>query len=154
MLENKSVKEIISLIKTKEASIKEVVIFYLERIKKYNPSLNAIVSIKEEEQIINEAKHKDENFDESKPLFGLPLASKDLLDVVGFPTTCGFPGYKDYFPKKNSIIVDRQIDAGGIMIGKTNTAELGVGAHTANRLFGITPNVYGCLLYTSDAADE
>ena len=44
MLENKSVKEIISLIKTKEASIKEVVIFYLERIKKYNPSLNAIVS--------------------------------------------------------------------------------------------------------------
>ena len=143
MLENKSVKEIISLIKTKEASIKEVVIFYLERIKKYNPSLNAIVSIKEEEQIINEAKHKDEKFDESKPLFGLPLASKDLLDVVGFPTTCGFPGYKDYFPKKNSIIVDRQIDAGGIMIGKTNTAELGVGAHTANRLFGITPNVYG-----------
>jgi Asp-tRNAAsn/Glu-tRNAGln amidotransferase A subunit and related amidases len=60
MLENKSVKEIISLIKSKEASIKEVVIFYLERIKKYNPSLNAIVSIKEEEQIINEAKHKDE----------------------------------------------------------------------------------------------
>ena len=76
MLENKSVKEIISLIKTKEASIKEVVIFYLERIKKYNPSLNAIVSIKEEEQIINEAKHKDEKFDESNPLFGLPWHQK------------------------------------------------------------------------------
>ncbi|MDC3179588.1 amidase family protein, partial [Candidatus Pelagibacter sp.] len=143
MLENKSVKEIISLIKTKETSIKEVVSFYLERIKKYNISLNAIVSIKDEEQIINEAKDKDENFDECKPLFGLPLASKDLLDVVDFPTTYGFPGYKDYFPKKNSIIVDRQLDAGGIMIGKTNTAELGVGAHTANRLFGITPNIYG-----------
>ena len=100
MLENKSVKEIISLIKTKEASIKEVVSFYLERIKKYNQSLNAIVSIKDEKQIINEAKDKDENFDESKPLFGLPLASKDLLDVVDFPTTYGFPGYKDYFPKK------------------------------------------------------
>ena len=142
MLENKSVKEIISLIKTKEASIKEVVSFYLERIKKYNLSLNAIVSIKDEEQIINEAKDKDENFNESKPLFGLPLASKDLLDVVDFPTTYGFPGYKDYFPNKNSIIVDRQLDAGGIMIGKTNTAELGVGAHTANRLFGITPNIY------------
>ena len=39
MLENKSVKEIISLIKTKETSIKEVVGFYLERIKKYNLSL-------------------------------------------------------------------------------------------------------------------
>ena len=72
-----------------------------ERIKKYNPSLNAIVSIKDEEQIINEANDKDKNFDESKPLFGLPLASKDLLDVVDFPTTYGFPGYRDYFPNKN-----------------------------------------------------
>ena len=126
MLENRSIKEIISLINKKEISVREVVNFYLERIKKYNPSLNAIVSIKDEEQIINEANDKDKNFDESKPLFGLPLASKDLLDVVDFPTTYGFPGYKDYFPKKNSIIVDRQLDAGGIMIGKTNTAELGV----------------------------
>ena len=143
MLENKSVKEIISLINKKEISVKEVVHFYLDRIKKFNPSLNAIVSIKDEEEIIKEAKQRDENFDESKPLFGLPLASKDLLDVVKFPTTYGFPGYKDYFPEKNSLIVDRQIDAGCIMIGKTNTAELGVGAHTANRLFGITPNIYG-----------
>ena len=143
MLENKSVKEIISLINKKEVSVKEVVSFYLDRIKKFNSSLNAIVSIKDEEEIFKEAKQRDENFDESKPLFGLPLASKDLLDVVNFPTTYGFPGYKDYFPEKNSLIVDRQIDAGCIMIGKTNTAELGVGAHTANRLFGITPNIYG-----------
>ena len=143
MLENRSIKEIISLINKKEISVREVVNFYLERIKKYNPSLNAIVSIKDEEQILNEANDKDRHFDKSKPLFGLPLASKDLLDVVDFPTTYGFPGYKDYFPNKNSIIVDRQLDAGGIMIGKTNTAELGVGAHTANRLFGITPNIYG-----------
>ena len=143
MLENKSVKEIISIIHKKEVSVKEVVSFYLDRIKKFNPSLNAIVSIKNEGEIIKEAKNKDENFDKNKPLFGLPLASKDLLDVVGFPTTYGFPGYKDYFPEKNSLIVDRQIDAGCIMIGKTNTAELGVGAHTANRLFGITPNIYG-----------
>ena len=89
MLENKSVKEIISLIHKKEISVSEVVSFYIDRIKKYNQSLNAIVSIKDEEQIINEAKHKDENFDDSKPLFGLPLASKDLLDVVDFPTTYG-----------------------------------------------------------------
>ena len=143
MLENKSVKEIISIIHKKEVSVKEVVSFYLDRIKKFNPSLNAIVSIKNEGEIIKEAKNKDENFDKNKTLFGLPLASKDLLDVVGFPTTYGFPGYKDYFPEKNSLIVDRQIDAGCIMIGKTNTAELGVGAHTANRLFGITPNIYG-----------
>ena len=76
MLENRSVKEIISLIHKKEISVREVVSFYLERIKKYNPSLNAIVSIKDEEEIINEANDKDKNFDASKPLFGLPLASR------------------------------------------------------------------------------
>ena len=143
MFQNYSVNEIISLVHKKEVKVKEVVNYYLERIKKYNSSLNAIVSIKDEEKIIKEAEYKDKNFDKTKPIFGLPLASKDLLDVVDFPTTYGFPGYKDYFPKKNSLIVQRQIEAGGIMIGKTNTAELGVGAHTANRLFGITPNIYG-----------
>ena len=80
--------------------------------------------------------------DKNKPLLGLPLAPKDLLDVVGFPTTYGFPGYKNYFPKKNSLIVDRLSDAGAIFIGKTNTAELGVGGHTTNRLFGETSNPY------------
>ena len=93
MLENKSVQEIISIIHEKEISIKEVVCFYLDRIKKFNSSLNAIVSIKDEEEIIKEAKHKDENFDKNKPLLGLPLAPKDLLDVVGFPTTYGSVSY-------------------------------------------------------------
>ena len=51
MLENKSVKEIISLIKKKDVSVKEIVGLYFERIKKFNPSLNAIVSIKDEEEI-------------------------------------------------------------------------------------------------------
>ena len=142
MFENKSVHEIISIIHKKEVSVKEVVSFYLDRIKKFNSSLNAIVSIKDEEKIIKEAKDKDENFDKNKPLLGLPLAPKDLLDVVGFPTTYGFPGYKNYFPKKNSLIVDRLVDAGAIIIGKTNTAELGVGGHTTNRLFGETSNPY------------
>ena len=52
MLENKSVKEIISLIKKKDVSVKEIVGLYFERIKKFNSSLNAIVSIKDEEEII------------------------------------------------------------------------------------------------------
>ena len=43
MFENKSILEIKSLIKSKEVTVKEVVKFYLERIKKYNPALNAIV---------------------------------------------------------------------------------------------------------------
>ena len=54
MFENKSILEIKSLIKSKEVTVKEVARFYLERIKKYNPALNAIVLQKEEEQIFHE----------------------------------------------------------------------------------------------------
>ena len=71
-----------------------------------------------------------------------PIAIKDLSDAVGFKTTYGFPGSKNNQPKKNSLFVSRLIDKGVIVIGKTNTAELGVGGHTINRLFGPTSNVY------------
>ena len=59
MLENKKVSEIIKLIQTKQISVKEVVEFYLARIEKYNPKLNAIVLLKETEKILEEAKKKD-----------------------------------------------------------------------------------------------
>jgi len=80
MLENRSIKEIISLINKKEISVREVVNFYLERIKKYNPSLNAIVSIKDEEQIINEANDKLKKLLENEdiPINDLKLAIEDL----------------------------------------------------------------------------
>ena len=142
MFEHKSVKEIISNIHSKKLKVKEVVQYYLDRIKKYNPSLNAIVSKKKDDEIIKQADQYDLKGFDKKPLTGLPLAPKDLLDVNGFPTTYGFPGYKNYFPSKNSLLVDRLIDAGAIIIGKTNTAELGVGGHTTNRLFGPTSNAY------------
>ena len=48
MFQNKSISEIISLIQSKEVLVKEVVEFYLQRIRNYNPQLNAIVLLKEE----------------------------------------------------------------------------------------------------------
>jgi len=142
MFENKTVKELIFLIKKREISIKELNKYYLDKINILNPKLNAIVSLKDENKILYEAEKKDEQKDESSMLFGLPIAIKDLSDVRGLPTTYGYKGTKNYLPKKNSLFVDRLINNGVIIIGKTNTAELGVGGHTINRLFGPTSNVY------------
>ena len=142
MFENKTVKELIFLIKKREISIKELNKYYLDKINILNPKLNAIVSLKDENKILYEAEKKDEQKDESSMLFGLPIAIKDLSDVSGLPTTYGYKGTKNYLPKKNSLFVDRLINKGVIIIGKTNTAELGVGGHTINRLFGPTSNVY------------
>ena len=142
MLENLSVEEIQNNIKSREISIKEVIEYYLDKIDKFNPDLNAIVLQKDRELIIQEAINKDNAKEIDKPLNGLPVAIKDLTDVVGFKTTYGFPGSKNNQPKKNSLFVNRLIDKGAIIIGKTNTAELGVGGHTINRLFGPTSNAY------------
>ena len=142
MLEDLSVQEILNNIKDRKFSIREVVEFYLDRIDKYNPQLNAIILQKDRELIIKEAISKDNLNEKRKPLNGLPIAIKDLTDVVGFKTTYGFPGTKNNIPLKNTLFINRLIDSGAIIIGKTNTAELGVGGHTINRLFGPTSNVY------------
>ena len=104
MLENQSVKEIQNNIKSRQISIKEVVEYYLDRIEKFNPDLNAIVLQKDRELIIKEAIEKDNIKEIDKPLNGLPIAIKDLTDVVGFKTTYGFPGSKNNQPKKKLII--------------------------------------------------
>ena len=74
-------------------------------------------------------------------MFGLPLAVKDLSDVLEFKQHTVLKVTKIIF-QKNSFFVDKLIEKGAIIIGKTNTAELGVGGHTINRLFGPTSNVY------------
>ena len=142
MIENQSVYEIQKNIRSRQISVKEVLEYYLDKIEKLNPKLNAIVLQKDRELLIKDAIEKDNNKEIEKPLNGLPIAIKDLTDVVGFKTTYGFPGSKNNQPKKNSLFVNRLIDKGAIVIGKTNTAELGVGGHTINRLFGPTSNVY------------
>ena len=142
MLEDQSVEEIIHNINQRQISIKEVMEYYLDRIEKFNPDLNAIVLLKDREDLIKEAINKDNSTQFDNALNGIPIAIKDLSDVVGIKTTYGYPGTKDYFPKKNSLFVERLIKSGAIIIGKTNTAELGVGGHTINRLFGPTSNYY------------
>ena len=139
-----SPSKIVSLIKKKEISIEEVLESFYQRIEDYNGALNAIVSLKDREQVLSEQDKvsKTHNNQENQILYGLPLAIKDLVDVSGLPTTYGIPRYKNNIPKKNSIMVERLINSGAIIIGKTNTPELGLGSHTFNRVFGITGNAY------------
>ena len=129
ILKDLPVEQILSLINSREISVDEVVEYYLERIKKFNHSLNAIVSLRSEQKIREEARNK--NLHKTKEgkemlLFGLPLAVKDLTDVKGLPTSYGLPELKNNIANQNSIIVDRLINHGAIIMGKTNTPEFGL----------------------------
>ena len=145
ILKDLPVEKIVSYITSKEISIDEVVDYYLARIKKFNHSLNAIVSLRDEEEIRKEASNNKLNkTKEGKEmlLLGLPLAVKDLTDVQGITTSYGLPELRNNIANQNSIIVDRLSNHGAIIIGKTNTPEFGIGSHTKNKLFGVTANVF------------
>ena len=89
MLDNLSVEEIQKNINNRQISIKEVLVYYLERIEKFNKDINAIVLQKDRELLIKEAEQKDNLKNSKKILNGLPIAVKDLSDVVGLKTTYG-----------------------------------------------------------------
>ena len=145
MIEEQSIEAITSKIKSHELKSEDVVKFYLDKIKQHNKDLNAIVSLKDENEIISEAREKDKlinNSNEIGLLHGLPLAIKDITDVKKLPTSFGCKEYRNNFPTEDSIIAERLKKEGAIIIGKTNTAELAYGSQTSNRLFGSTRNPY------------
>ena len=86
MLDHLSVEEIQKNINNRQISIKEVLVYYLERIEKFNKDINAIVLQKDRELLIKEAEQKDNLKNTKKILNGLPIAVKDLSDVVGLKT--------------------------------------------------------------------
>jgi allophanate hydrolase len=66
------------------------------------------------------------------PLWGLPFAIKDNIDLVGVPTTAACPAYA-YFPDRSATVVERLIGAGAIPIGYPWGIELGVGRSRCHR---------------------
>ena len=70
------------------------------------------------------------------------MAHKDLALTAGVRTTMGSPLFADFVPDIDALVVERQREAGAVMVGKTNTPEFGAGSHTFNPVFGITRNPY------------
>ena len=76
------------------------------------------------------------------PLAGLPVAIKDIQATAGLTTTYGAMPFASNIPEADDGIVARVRAADAVIIGKTNTPELSIGANTVNRLFGATGNPF------------
>ena len=127
-------------IKDGDRSPVEVVEEVLERIEARNDRTNAFVTVTEERarEAARRAERAVEEGEELGPLHGVPVAIKDLDDVAGVRTTYGSKLYEDNVAEGNSPFVDRLLDAGAIVVGKTNTPEFGLGCTTDNRVAGPT----------------
>jgi amidase len=137
--------ELAARIRRKELSAVEVMTAFLDRIDAVNPKVNAIVAMVSREDALKLARQADADLAAGKPVgkfHGLPWAVKDTEDVVGFPTTKGAIPLKNYFPKADSLVVERLRAAGALFIGKSNTPEFAAGSNTINPVYGPTLNPY------------
>ena len=131
-------------IRSRDVSVREVIEAHLAWIERINPSVNAIVTLCAE-RALDEAQAADRTLargEEVGPLFGLPVAHKDLHETRGLRTTHGSPLLRDHVPDFDCLVVERLRSAGAITVGKTNTPEFGLGSQTFNEVFGETLNPY------------
>jgi Asp-tRNA(Asn)/Glu-tRNA(Gln) amidotransferase A subunit family amidase len=138
----RSALEIAALIRDKQLSPVELTNALLERIEAVNPRLNAfcLVTADVARAAAREAEIAVMKREPIGALHGVPLSLKDVLYTRGMRTTGGSRLFADLIPEEDNLAVRRLRAAGAVILGKTNTSELGHKAITDNPLFGVTRN--------------
>jgi aspartyl-tRNA(Asn)/glutamyl-tRNA(Gln) amidotransferase subunit A len=119
------------LIQTKQASPAELAGECYRRIEKLNPKLNAFITVMPREEI---------SAPEDAPLYGIPIAVKDLYATKGVLTTGGSKFFAENIPDEDAVVVSKMKDAGAQIVGKTNTHEIALGVTNNNPHYGACRN--------------
>ncbi len=125
----KSLLQLKELVKEKEISGKELSEYFLRRIKKYNPELNAFVTVVENNKS------------------GLPYGIKDNFCTKGIRTTASSKVLDDFIPSYESTVTQRLKDAGLLIMGKANMDAWAHGASTETSDYGVTKNPWDLIRY-------
>ncbi|MCR9152143.1 MAG: amidase [Rhodobacteraceae bacterium] len=141
MLTDLSATDLSARIAARETSAAELMAATLDWIEAVNPRINAIVSLRPRDVLMDEAVRADHE-PRKGWLHGLPMAPKDLVATRGLRTTRGSPLFADHVPVADDLLAARLRAAGAIFIGKTNTPEFGLGSHSFNPVHGTTLNPY------------
>jgi allophanate hydrolase len=94
-----------------------------------------------DEAILADARALEAEGPRGRPLWGVPFAVKDNIDVAGMPTTAGCPGFA-YTPDADAPAVRRLLDAGALLIGKTNLDQFATGLVGTRSPYGVPRNVF------------
>jgi amidase len=129
-------------IRAQELSARSVLEFFLERVERCNPDLNAVVALDVERararaDAADQAAARGEDWG---PLHGVPLTIKDALCTEGLVTVGGIPERRDHVPTENAIAVQRYIDNGANVFGKTNVPFMSADLQSYNEIYGVTNN--------------
>ncbi len=138
----KSTTELTGLIRRGEITSLNLLNLYIDHIQRYNNDINAVVAL-DLDAARSRAAEADKALAQGQdwgPLHGLPMTVKDVFEVVGMPATSGDPKLKSYIPERNALAVQRLIDAGAIIFGKTNVPYHGGDFQSYNKVYGTTSN--------------
>jgi len=137
-----STTQLAAALRAAPVSATEVLEAHLAQIERYNPALNAVVTL-DTEQARERAREADAALARGEiwgPLHGVPFTLKDAHSTAGMRTTTGFPPFADQVPQEDSTVTARLKTAGGVLIGKTNVATMLADFQTNNPIFGRTNN--------------
>lgn len=126
-----SVRELAELVRTRKVSSVTLTQMYLERLKRYDPTLKFVVTLTEE-RALAKAKDADKEIASGKyrgPLHGLPWGAKDLLAAKGYRTTWGAGGFENQMIEEDATVVRRLDEAGAVLVAKLTLGALAQGDH-------------------------
>jgi aspartyl-tRNA(Asn)/glutamyl-tRNA(Gln) amidotransferase subunit A len=129
--------EIAAAVRDGDLSAEEVTQHHLDRIEERS-DLNAFITVTAE-QALADARNLPEHR-RTGALAGVPFAPKDLFDTAGIRTTAGSAHLRDHVPTSTASSVQRLVDAGAIIVGKTNLSEFAWGVTTQNVHYGFAQN--------------
>ncbi|PWU21911.1 MAG: amidase [Verrucomicrobia bacterium] len=121
-----SIGELATLIKSRQITSEKLTRFYLERLKRYDPKLECVVTLTEE-LALQQARRADAELAAGKyrgPLHGIPYGAKDLLATKGIRTTWGTAPYTNQVFDFDATVIKRLEEAGAVLVAKTTLGEL------------------------------
>ena len=131
-------------VRRKDVSPVELVDLYLDRMDRLDGRLNAFCHRADDEVREAASAAADAVVTASPgdlgPFHGVPLPIKDLVDVAGWPTTYGSAGASPAAATTSDQVVERFVEAGFVLLGKTTTSEFGAISFTESDALGITRN--------------
>jgi amidase len=138
-----SARALSAALQRRELSCRELMQSCLSQIERFNPQVNALVSLLPPDELLRQADACDARLARGEAvgrLHGFPMAPKDLAATAGLPTTMGSPLFARQVTAHDAIMVERLRRAGAVFVGRSNTPEFGLGSHTYNSVFGATRN--------------